>query len=123
MLTLTNLKNHLLSVNLILSVIALLLFVFNYEICDIFYFNDIPKWWDLKLNIYAVILAICAYLAQLDNKGKIEKFILLLFSAFAVSDIIDRVFFDITIRQLNDIISIIIALITSYYKVYVSRRS
>lgn len=122
LLILTNLKNQLLNVKLILSLIALLLFVFNYEICDLFYYNDINKWWDLKLNIYAVILAISAFIAQYDCKNDLARFILLVFSGLCISDVIDRVFFDITTRQLNDIFSIIIVLITSFYKVYVRQR-
>lgn len=54
---------------LALAIIAVVLFVGNYYICDFFYGNDIGKWWGLKQNIYNVIIAISFYLASLDKKG------------------------------------------------------
>lgn len=105
----------------ILSIIVVLLFIGNYQICEYFYKDDLNKWWDLKTNIYSVIFGLCFKIALIGRRGFL-KFILLIGFGFSVSDIIDRIFFDVTNFTNADILMIILTILTSYYTVYVRTR-
>jgi len=110
-----------------LVLISLIVFAFfaNYEICNLVYPNPIDniKWWELKLNIIAFTLAIAFYLIQRDSDNKITKFVLLVGIGFAISNCIDRLFFNVNYFTFSDYFMIIITILTSYYKIYVRKRS
>lgn len=105
----------------ILICVAILLFVGNYQICELFYYDNIPKWWGLKQNIYNIIIAIaaCLSLGSLDNKW--YNFLASVFIGLCISNCIDRIFFNVNYFQLNDYLMILITLVTSYIK-YVRQR-
>lgn len=90
----------------------LILFLSNYYICEYFYSNDITKWWQLKTNIYAIIIALAFILSGINARG-ICKFFLNLGVGFTVSNVIDRLYFDVTITTKEDVIMICITIITS----------
>ena len=94
-----------------LYILAILLFSFNYNICNFFYYNnevkDLYKWWDLKSNIYAVIMALMFYASSIGEKGKL-KFILNIGIGFTISNVIDKVYFNVLVFNENDIIMIIL---------------
>jgi len=100
-----------------LSIIAVVLFFSNYTICEIFYKNDLEKWWGLKQNIYNVIIAICFYLAKNKPQGLL-KFVLDVGIGFCVSNCIDRIFFDIKTFTREDVFMIVLTLLISYYDAY-----
>lgn len=105
----------------ILSIIVILLFVGNYQICELFYKNDLIKWWELRTNIYAVLFALVLYIARVNSKG-ILRFILSVGIGFSVADVIDRLIFDVTVFNKADILMIILTIIISAYN-YVNIRS
>lgn len=96
------------------ALLALALFMGNYEICNLVYPDDINAWWGLKQNIYNLIIAISFYLASLDKKGWLN-FLLNVGVGFCISNCIDRIFFDINSVTHADVLMIIITLATSYY--------
>lgn len=101
-----------------LSIFIIVLFIGNYQICNIFYPDNIDKWWGLKQNIYNVIIALAFIIAKLNIKKKDKKlkFILDIGVGLCVSNCIDRIFFNINSFQLSDIVMIILTILTSYYK-------
>jgi len=76
--------------------------------------DDLDSWWDLKLNIYALIIALCFILARINTRGWL-RFILSLGVGFCVSNIIDRVFFDISSYTLSDILMVVVTIISSFF--------
>ena len=100
-------------VKIILIAIALLLFVSSYAICDYFYYNETVKdlnlWWDLKANLYAIIVMLVFLSSVIGSKGKL-RFILDIGFGLAFSNVIDKVFFDVLIFRYNDIIMIILTI-------------
>ena len=94
-----------------LFIISIILFVSSYKICDFFYYNDdvkdLNKWWDLKSNIYAVIMSLIFYASSIKSKGFL-KFILNIGVGFAISNVIDKIFFNVLVFNENDIIMIIL---------------
>jgi hypothetical protein len=112
----------------LLYISAILLFCFNYQICDFFYYNDeikdIKKWWGLKSNIYAVILMIVFYASLIDAK-KWLKLILNIGLGFAISNVIDKVFFNVLVFTYNDVLMIILTFcfaFLQYYKENINER-
>lgn len=106
---------------LILALLADLLFIGNYEICELFYRYDVYKWWGLKQNIYNVIIAMVFILAnsKRDNEDKKVSFLINVGVGFCISNCIDRLFFDINHFTKADVYMITATLITSYVKVYI----
>lgn len=100
-------------VKLIIYILAILLFCFNYQICDFFYYNDevkdIKKWWGLKSNIYAIIMMLIFYASLINSKG-VLRFILSIGIGFAMSNVIDKVFFNVLEFRYNDIVMIILTI-------------
>ena len=104
----------------VVSILVVLLFVFNGFICDLIT-DDLIKWWTLRLNFYADIFGLSMYLALLTHT-KFSKFICTIGLGFATSDIIDRVFFDCNYFTWSDLV-MVITISVSYYKFYVNRGS
>lgn len=100
-------------VKIYLYILAVILFVSNYQICDFFYYNDeikdLKKWWGLKSNIYAIILMIVFYASSIKQKG-ILKLVLNIGVGFTISNVIDKVFFNVLEFRYNDVIMIILTL-------------
>lgn len=95
----------------ILYILAILLFISNYTICDYFYYNDeikdLNKWWGLKSNIYAIIMCLI-FLASIINSKKRLRFILEIGVGFTISNVIDKIFFSVLDFNYNDIVMIIL---------------
>lgn len=96
----------------ILTLLALFLFVFNYQICEYFYpyKSQLKNWWTLKVNIYAVIMMLIFLSQSLGNKGWL-KFILYIGVGFTMSSVIDKVFFDVRVFTVSDLLMILTTLI------------
>ena len=97
-------------------ILALILFISNYEICNFFYYNeevkDISKWWGLKSNVYAVILAITFYGSLIGTKG-LTRLILDVCFGLCIANVADKVFFNVLEFNEKDIIMIIITVCLS----------
>lgn len=100
---------------LFLAILGLLLFVGNYQICELVYFDNIDKWWGLKQNIYNVIIAIFAYLAY-DNKNKYYVFVMYIVVGFCISNCVDRLFYNINTFRIEDIVMGLITIGIAIYK-------
>jgi len=105
----------------IISILVVLLFVFNGLLCDYFTI-DVIGWWTLRTNLYAVIFGLSLFLAMLTHT-KFSKFICTIGLGFATSDIIDRVFFNCNYFTWSDILMIILVISISYYKFYVRKNT
>ena len=109
-----------------ISIVLLILtfFLTNYHICNYFYpLNDptsVELWWMLKIDIYALIIALCFFLASLrstDNARmrRIERFIFDVSIGLAMSNVIDRHLFDIRTYTSSDLLMVLIIFMVSYY--------
>lgn len=101
-------------INFLLAVICILLYVFNFEICD-YYCTDLKEWYALRYKLYAALFAISYYL-ETTKKGRSTYFLLKVLGGITFGDFIDRCFFDVTQRQWNDIVTIIFSLIYAIKK-------
>ena len=112
-------------VKILLIILAVSLFIGNYHICNYFYPGnsqiDINNWWDLKSNVYAVIIAIVFFSAQIGTKGLL-RFILSIGVGFAISNAIDKIYFNVLEFTTADIYMIIITLLVSGYDWYKSSK-
>jgi len=99
-------------------------FVGNYHICNYYYplntEEHIKLWWVLKMDIYALIVALCFILASLEkttNKriNLIEKFITSLGIGLAISNVIDRHFKGIESYVVTDIMIVSCIILVSFY--------
>ena len=106
-------------VKIYIYLIAIILFISSYQICDFFYYNDeikdLKKWWSLRSNIYAIIVMIIFYASLINAKGFL-KLILSIGVGFCFSDVIDRLFFNSLEFDYKDIIMIILTICISIYK-------
>lgn len=102
---------------IILTSIALILFVSNYGICEYFYPDNIKMWWTLKVNIYAVIMAIIFLSQGLGTKG-VLRFILELGVGISISSVIDKLYFDVHSFTASDILMIFTTLCFASYQYY-----
>ena len=96
-------------VKIVIIILTIILFCFNYQICEYLYPKDLKLWWGLKSNIYAVIVALTFYSSSIDTKG-VVKLILSIGVGLAVSNVIDKVFFNVLDFRYNDIIMIVLTI-------------
>ena len=86
----------------ITSILAILLFPFGYWICIYFYPNDTEKFFDLRMNLIALMCFFAfssIYLWVEDRRAKMISGIAITLS---IGDILDRFLFDCTSWQIND---------------------
>ena len=98
----------------IFPILALLLFVGNYQICEYFFPNNIKSWWTLKVNIYALILAFL-FLYSSFNKNGIERFLLEIGVGFSISSVIDKCFYNSREFTKSDFVMIILTISIAFY--------
>lgn len=101
-----------------LSILIILLWVFNYDICEYFYANDIDSWWKLKINIYGICIALCFGLLNMYVTKKKERFIINIGAGLAISNVVDRFFYDVNTFTKSDTIMIILTVIFAIYDYY-----
>ena len=99
-------------------------FVGNYHICNYYYplntEEHIKLWWVLKMDIYALIIALCFILASLDRTTNIkinliEKFITSLGIGLAISNVVDRHFKGIESYVTTDLMIVTCIILVSFY--------
>jgi len=79
-------------------------------------------WWELRTNIYSIMFALAMFIALLGTYNSLLRLILSVGIGLSVSDVIDRVLFDITTFNTSDLIMIFITLTISTYD-YVRNRN
>lgn len=80
-----------------IGILILTLYFGNYHICELFYANDILKFWHLKVSIYCLII-----LLTIEYK-KTNNFIEKLFTAIILNDVIVLLFNNENTYSINDL--------------------
>jgi len=105
-------------------ILAIAFFLGNYQICNYFYPLDdavsIRNWWLLKVDIYALIIAMLFVLAAQEKTDSvkirlIEKLILNISIGFTTSNFIDKRIFGVQSYTKTDILMVIVVILVSYY--------
>ncbi len=108
-----------------LTITAILLFVFNYQICEYFYplKPQLKSWWTLKVNIYAVIMMLI-FLSQSLGSKKWLRFFLEIGVGFSISSVIDKLYFSVHDFTNSDIYMILITVaFATYNLIYGNKQS
>lgn len=107
---------------LILSITSVLLFGLGFWICNLLYPDacgaQINQWWDMRMNIYAIILLTCFSVALSKEDNKHLRFVLSIGIGLSASDVIDRIFFNISQFTKEDVSMVIATFIISYVESY-----
>ncbi len=109
---------------LALFISAVLLFVFGFGICSFVYPDyssnpsELNKWWDLRMNLYSILILICFAGASFNTSTKLERFILAVGIGMSASDVLDRMYFDITTFTMEDIAMVAITVFVSWLEIY-----
>ncbi len=83
--------------NSYIGILIIALYFGNYHICELFYANDILKFWHLKVSIYCLII-----LLTIEYK-KTNNFIEKLFTAIILNDVIVLLYNNETTYSINDL--------------------
>ena len=111
----------------ILICLAIFFFVGNYHICNYFYplntEEHINNWWILKMDIYALIIVICLILANMKKTTEkrilgLERFLGSVGVGLAISNLIDRHFYDLESFIMADFYTIFIISFVAYIDYY-----
>jgi hypothetical protein len=105
-------------VKIFIIILAIVLFVANYSICDYFYYNEeiknIKAWWYLKCDIYGIIIMLLLFALDIGS-NKWLKFVVNIGLGLTVSNVLDRVFFDTRVFNVSDIYMILITVAFATY--------
>ncbi len=104
-------KNNL---RILIVIIAVSLIPLNNYICDYVYpLNDeasIKAWWYLKEDVYGVIIALVIISYSISMRG-VLRFVLEVSAGLAISNVVDRLYFNVRNFTKADIIMIIATLL------------
>jgi len=109
---------------LLTIVLVIAFFLGNYQICNYFYPLDDPisvrNWWLLKVDIYALIIALLFILASQKRTTDvrvrlIEKLIINIGIGFTTSNFIDKRILNTREYTLADLVMVIVVILVSYY--------
>lgn len=100
--------------------LTVLLFTANFQLCELFYRNDIESWWDCRNNISALAYT-CALISFNSERTKINLFLMSVGVGFSISDVIDRMVFSCTEFTFSDLLMITITIYYSYKNNYGKR--
>ena len=107
-----------------LIILIILFFLSNYHICNYFYpivdEKSTELWWMMKIDIYALIIALCFWLVNIKPTdvvriNLIEKFITNVGIGLAFSNAIDRHLYGTRGYTKADLVTIIVVVLVSYY--------
>lgn len=87
--------------------------VYEYGSVEYGLLND--KWWDLRLNITSLIFAGGFVLTRIGSDGAL-RLVLSIGVGMSISNVIDRIFFDIEIYTKSDILMVTTTIIISIYE-------
>ena len=95
-------------------ILALIAFVFNADICNLFYplntEEHINNWWDLKCDIYGICIALVFQASVIGEKDNRVRLVLDICTGLALSNVIDRWLFDVREFRYGDVLMIAITL-------------
>lgn len=106
----------------LLPILVVLLFPFGYWICLYFYPDDVVKFFDLRMNLYACIILLCFIVSKRSVTNKAVIFIFDTGIGMSISDVADRLYFDVTEFQKSDIVMIVLTIlfaIADYHKKWI----
>lgn len=113
-----------------LYIVVVLLFCFGYTICNIVYpeyllnkGENAASWWGLRMNICSVLICLALLLICRKDDLKIGKFILGIGIGLSISDVIDRLKYDINKFTEIDSFMILITITIVYLEVYTEHSS
>jgi hypothetical protein len=108
----------------ILSCLALLLFLANYPLAEYLYPQNIQYDSNIsfRFNEYAIIIMF-TLLAAKNTQSRFSGFMLSMLIGLSVSDVVDRLWFNITDFRWNDLLMILATIYFSYKDNYVRNRS
>ncbi len=89
--------------------LILILWLSNYWICEYFYSDNVPRWWDVKQSIYNICIILSLISISIETKGYIILVIDFMIGVI-ISSIIDRLFYDINSYDSNDITMITLSI-------------
>ena len=103
----------------ILSCFALLLFIANYPLAEYLYPQNIQYDENIafRFNEYALIIMF-TLLAAKNVQSRFSGFMLSMLIGLSVSDMVDRLWFDITCFRLNDLLMLAVTIFLSYKENY-----
>jgi len=96
----------------VLLTFALLLFVFNYAICEYYYpgTTNLKGWWFMKSDIYSITIMLILLSCNIGTTG-LMRFIFSVGIGFSISDVVDRCYFSSRDFNETDIVMIILVFI------------
>ena len=107
-------------------ILALVAFVFNADICDLFYplntDEHIRNWWLLKSNIYGICIALVFQASVIGEKNNRVRLVLDICTGLALSNVIDRWLFDVREFRYGDVLMIAITLGFALKRYYNARK-
>jgi hypothetical protein len=98
---------------LILFISAFALYIANFHLCNIIAGDDMAEWYKWRGINYTAIFAMLFAAGNIGASGQ-TRFMLNIAFSIVVSDLIDRLFFDITSYQWKDLLTLILTLLTSF---------
>jgi hypothetical protein len=109
-----------------LIVIAILLFVLNYRICDYFYYVDENldslNWWRLKHVIYCFVFALITQSYVINTEKGALRFFLQILTGLSAANVLDQYNFKIFTFEKQDIGIIVVTVLfalADYHKEYI----
>lgn len=97
------------------AIVSIVLYFLSYQICEYFYATNIELWWDLRMKLYAVQFFILFAVLSKTTSG-ITRLMINFGLGISANDLIDRVFFDVTFFQWNDLLMLTLTALTSLYE-------
>ncbi len=102
-----------------IAIAAVLLFCTGFWICELVYPNDLVAWTHLRMNLYSVLIFLAFVSCRMGTNTKLVNTIFDVGIGVSVSDIIDRVYFDVTKFQWSDLVMLSITIILAIFDNYV----
>lgn len=104
-------------VKLICSSTAIVIFAFNFKICEFFYHNDLTSWWFLKSDLLAISFCLALLASRVRTSG-MTRIVISLGVGWSISDVIDRVCFNVRYFTWVDMVMIVLTIIYASYEYY-----
>lgn len=108
-----------------LIILAIILFISNYSLCDYFYYNeevkDIKSWWYLKCDIYGIIIMLLLFALDIGSRRWL-KFIISIGLGLTISNVLDRLFFDTRVFNSSDIYMILITVAFATFNLFYGKQ-
>ena len=99
---------------LVLTTLSAIINLASYHICNYFFIDNIDKWYDLKfiLTSFSFVLL---YQSLSYQANKLDRFFTTIYCGIFIEDFIDRLFFNITYYEWNDILALLITIAVAIY--------